>query len=78
MGGEWRRTKSEAGKDFSKKKELKGIGKVFSTVFPGRETEESEVPWGKGLERRRLKWNYFVTVVGIQIHLSVYYTLYCI
>ena len=54
------------------------ISNVFSTVSSVRETLALEVPWGKGLERRRLKWHYFVTAVGIQKHSSLRMCMYCI
>ena len=61
-----------------KRIEEKRIANVFSTVFSGRETEEWEVPRGKGLESRRLKWHYFVTVVGIQTLFWEYIVLYLV
>ena len=53
------------------------ISNVFSTVSSVRETLALEVPWGKGLERRRLKWHYFVTAVGIQTLFFRIVNLFC-
>ena len=89
VGGE-HKTKSRIGKVYPQEKVLRieeekmvpavfpFISNVFSTVSSVRETLALEVPWGKGLERRRLKWHYFVTAVGIQKHSSLRMCMYCI